>query len=449
MRPSRGCALIVSLLWLSACDVSIDPAPDEALGSAEQAVTTSEGFEAGSKSAYAVDDVTLASGTWQFDEALVGTLAGDVKNGAKAARLRGSGELTMEFDRTTGAGTFAVKYASYGTDANGTFTLSYSQDGGSSWTQVGSSHTTSSTLQTASFAVNRPGTIRFKLSKTDGGSNRIDLDDVSITDYASTPPPAADAGVSNPPPGTTPGADISVHTTLGLPSASTTSNWNSYLSVKSQYVLSYNATRKVPNWVSWELNSQYLGSAPRQNNYRTDNTLPAGMPQATAADYSGSGYARGHMCPSADRTLSTSANGQTFFLSNMVPQAENNNSGPWEKLETYTRALATSGKELFIISGGAFTSSSATVGNGVAVPDSTWKVVVVLDHANVGPSAVTTSTRVIGVIMPNRDSQISPSNTWQQYRVSVRSIESLTHFNFLSDVSQSVQDVVETRVDNL
>jgi hypothetical protein len=31
----------------------------------------------------------------------------------------------------------------------------------------------------------------------------------------------------------------------------------------------------------------------------------------------------------------------------------------------------------------------------------------------------------------------------------VRSIEGLTSLNFLSDVAQSTQDVVETRVDNL
>ena len=36
---------------------------------------------------------------------------------------------------------------------------------------------------------------------------------------------------------------------------------NNFLSVKSGYVVSYNSSRKVPNWVSWELNTTYLGSA--------------------------------------------------------------------------------------------------------------------------------------------------------------------------------------------
>ena len=64
---------------------------------------------------------------------------------------------------------------------------------------------------------------------------------------------------------------------------------NSFLSVKSQYVISYNSGRKIPNWVSWELNTSYLGSTPRQDDFRPDDTLPPTLPQAQLADYSGSG----------------------------------------------------------------------------------------------------------------------------------------------------------------
>src|SRR5262249_21994129 len=185
----------------------------------------------------------------------------------------------------------------------------------------------------------------------------------------------------------------------------------------------------------------------RSNTYRADDTLPASMPQAKLSDYSGSGYDRGHMCPSADRTKSTTANAQTFYLSNMVPQAHSNNSGPWEKLETYERSLATSGKELFVVAGGIY-GSSKTIGAGVAVPAQTWKVVVVLDRVGLGAADVTSATRVIAVAMPNDDSAISTSDSWQKYRVSVRSIEDQTGLDFLSDVDPAVQDVVETQVDS-
>jgi endonuclease G len=244
------------------------------------------------------------------------------------------------------------------------------------------------------------------------------------------------------------GAQLSVHTTMGIPSPTSTSDPNSFLSVKSGYVLSYNSSRKVPNWVSWELNPSYVGSAARQNDYRSDDTLPATLPQASLADYSGSGYDRGHMCPSADRTLTIASNSQTFFLSNMVPQAANNNQGPWEQLESECRNLVAAGKELFIISGGTFSASSNIVGNGVVVPDQTFKVIVVLDAVGQGTSAVTTTTRVIGVLMPNENALIDISADWHMFRVSVDTIEAQTGYDFLSDVPPAVQAVVEARVDN-
>ncbi|HEX7840191.1 MAG TPA: DNA/RNA non-specific endonuclease [Kofleriaceae bacterium] len=244
------------------------------------------------------------------------------------------------------------------------------------------------------------------------------------------------------------GVLLSVHTTLGLPSPVSTLDLNSFLSVKPEYVVSYNSGRKVPNWVSWELNTSYLGSTARQDDYRPDDTLPVTLPQAQLADYSGSGYDRGHMCPSADRTLTVAANSDTFFLTNMVPQAANNNQGPWNDLENECRTLARAGKELFIISGGTFSATSNLVGSGVVVPDETFKVIVVLDAVGQGPADVTANTRVIAVLMPNENVLIGQSTPWRNFRVSVDSIEALTGYDFLSDVDPAVQAVVEARVDN-
>jgi len=421
--------------------------------------TISEGFETGSKTGYAAADVTLGTGTWNLDDSLIGSLSTDIKDGSQSARIRNSGTVSMKFDHA-GAGTVTVKHATYGTDANGSWGLFYSLDQGSTWTQKGSAVTTAPTsLGTATFAINQSGNVRFQIRKLDGGTNRIDIDDVTIGDFSSggggtdAGTGGGDSGGGGTDSGSgssvgTGGAKVSVHTTLGLPSAASTSNSNDYLSVKSQYVVAYNSSRKIPNWVSWELNSNYLGSIARSDDFRVDDTLPSGIAQAALADYSGSGFDRGHMCPSGDRTLTTAANQQTFYLTNMVPQAGNNNRGPWEKFETYSRTLANSGKELFVVSGGIVTSGSATIGAGVVVPDSTFKVVAVLDKVGQGPANVTTSTRVIAIVIPNDDSQVSLSADWTGYRVSARSIEQATHLNFLADVPQSIQDAVETRVDN-
>ena len=446
----RPLAILLTSLVLAAAPtgcatVAFSDAEESTL---DQALSTTEGFETGSKTAYAAANVTLSSGSWNMNDALIGNLSTDVKSGSAAARVRNSGTVTMNFDRT-GAALVTVKSATFGSDASGSWGLYSSTDHGSTWAKVGSTIATSGTLSSATFTVNVAGSVRFSLRKLDGGSNRIDLDDVSITDYTGGGGGSGGTGGTGGSGGTggVTGASVSVHAKLGLPSAASASNWDDFLSVKSQYVLAYNSSRKIPNWVSWELNSSYIGSQARLDNFRPDDTLPTGMPQASLADFSGSGYDRGHMCPSGDRTANAAANSLTFYLSNMVPQAANNNQGPWEKLESYSRTLAGQGKELFIVSGG--TGSAGTIGAGVVVPDSTFKVIAVLDQVGQGPADVSTSTRLIAIVIPNNDSQVAKADDWKPYRVSVRSVEALTGLNFLSDVSPAVQDVIEPRVDNL
>src|SRR3982751_1738025 len=67
-------------------------------GESNPLASLTEGFESGSKGSYATGNVTLASGSWTLNDALIGNLAGDVKDGAKAARVRNSGRVTMNFD---------------------------------------------------------------------------------------------------------------------------------------------------------------------------------------------------------------------------------------------------------------------------------------------------------------------------------------------------------------
>jgi endonuclease G len=447
MRDTRSrlfSIVLISFLAGAAGCLGAAPGDDpEDTGEAVSAVTTTEGFEAGTKAAYAAAAVTLGSGSWNLDDALIGNTTSDVLTGTKSARIRNAGTVTMLFDRTAGAGTVTLHHAVFGTDATGTWALFSSQNAGSTWTQVGTTRTASgSTFATATFTVNLSGTIRFQIRKLDGGTNRINIDDISITDFGTTTPPPP------PPPGNGAGAALSKHTTMGIPAPVSTSTPNAFLSVKSGYVESYNASRKVPNWVSWELNTSYLGSTARQDDFRVDDTFPSSEAQAALADYSGSGYDRGHMCPSADRTLTVAANQQTFYLTNMVPQAAHNNQGPWAVMENDLRDLADAGNELFIIAGGTFSSTSNTIGSGVVVPDKTFKVVVVLPSVGQGVSAVTTSTRVISVMMPNEDAQISQTADWHTFRVSVDAIEAATGYDFLSDVPTAVQAVIEARVDN-
>ncbi len=248
-------------------------------------------------------------------------------------------------------------------------------------------------------------------------------------------------------------SSVSVHLTMGNPSNAGTST-NNLLLNKAQYAVGYNCAAGRPNWVSWQLNNSWLGSTPRQDDFRADTTLPSGCYRVGSTSYSGSGFDRGHMTPSADRTNSVASNSATFLMTNMIPQAPDNNQGVWASLETYERDLVVNqGKELYIISGvyGSGGTGSAgsktTIDSGrIAVPARTWKIIVVVTPGT-GLSGVNTSTRVIAVDIPN--TQGVRTADWRNYRVSVDSLESKTGYDFLSQVSTSIQSTIEARVDNL
>ena len=183
---------------------------------------------------------------------------------------------------------------------------------------------------------------------------------------------------------------------------------NNYLMSKAQYALSYNRSRAIPNWVSWHLDPLWLGTAPRQDDFREDPTLPAGWFRVQDGSYSGSGFDRGHHCPSADRTNTIPDNSATFLMTNMMPQAPNNNQGPWAQLEEYSRTLVDEGNELYIIMGGAGQggvgsngAANTIAGGQVVVPAYTWKVIIVLPQGVNDVDRVVRTTRTIAVIMPN------------------------------------------------
>ena len=245
------------------------------------------------------------------------------------------------------------------------------------------------------------------------------------------------------------GASVSVHTALGFPGAAlgTIDSVTAYLSVKPQYVLSYDGARRVPNWVSWELNKTWLGAVARQNDFRPDDTFPDEIPQAQLSDYAGSGWDRGHLCPSEDRTATVDDNRSTFYLTNMVPQADSANGGPWAQLESYLRHLAATGKELSVVAGGMFAGPTKTIGAGaVAIPSATFKVVVVLDRPGQGIADVTFQTRVISVVIPN-EASVSRTADWRSFRVRPRDVEMATGLRLFADVPHEVREVLVDRVD--
>ena len=242
-----------------------------------------------------------------------------------------------------------------------------------------------------------------------------------------------------------------IHVKMGIPkNIRETNSDDEYLlqSPDRPYVTSYNNSKLIPNWSSWQLNKDWLGNAPRRNDFRPDPALPKGWYQVRSSDYNNSGYDRGHMTPAADRDNISKNISATFLMTNIVPQTPDNNQGPWAQLENYSRRLAQQGKELYIVSGGYGNTRSIGKGNvKITVPDRVWKVIVVMDKMELNASDVTANTRIIAIDMPNQ--QGIKDTDWRKYRVSVDLIEERAGYDLLTNVASEVQVQIEGKVDQV
>ncbi len=417
-----------------------------------------ETFENGSKNGYAAGEEKLSSGTWSLDDALIGDSDRDFKNGRKAVRLKDKGKLTMQFDVVANSVSFS--YGAYDTDKAASLELWIATDG-RTWKKAGVISTIKGKLETARFGVN--GKVRLEIRNTSNSGARVNVDDVS---WGNAPSPIVnnDKPVGNNQVTTNNEISNAVgnakdndHLLLGNPSNAQTNvtQADNYLLIKRQYALSYSKTRGTPNWVAWHLNKSWKGDAKRSGDFESDPNLPAGWYQVTTKDYSGSGFDRGHMCPSDDRDASDADNKATFIMTNIAPQTADNNQETWRLLEEYARRLVMNeNKELYIICGSYGKGGTNKdkerkneLANGkITVPARFWKIIVVLDNGNNDLQRINANTRVIAIDTPNtHDVDEKPLIT---YRVNVRAIEKATGYNFFSNLPQSLQDQLENKIDN-
>ncbi|UUZ92634.1 GldG family protein [Paenibacillus sp. P25] len=142
-------------------------------------VILSENFDTGTKGAYTAGNVTLSSGSWNFNNALLGNLTTDAKTGAQSARIKAAGSITMNFD-VTDAAQVKLSVANFGSDTGATWKLQKSTNGGSTWTDVTSAATATSTLTVQTINVGVTGTVRFRVAVAGTTNSRLNVDNFQV-----------------------------------------------------------------------------------------------------------------------------------------------------------------------------------------------------------------------------------------------------------------------------
>ena len=150
---------------------------------------------------------------------------------------------------------------------------------------------------------------------------------------------------------------------------------------KLNYCVGYNTTSKASSWTAfkwypgfssnnkgwnrnyWRNGETFNGYGGTRDPFQPDPVLPAEY-RLTSEDYDNWSYQRGHMLGSADRLNSKEANGQTFYLSNIMPQLKDfNEHGIWWELESWLRSTYDQSSfrdTLYVVKGGTVNAGNYT-----------------------------------------------------------------------------------------
>ena len=195
----------------------------------------------------------------------------------------------------------------------------------------------------------------------------------------------------------------------------------------------FNPDLHIPNVVIYEITvDEADGTLPRYKNFITDDRVEG---CATPDDYSYSGYDRGHMAPAGDMKWDKDAMRESFYMTNICPQAKSLNTGAWNKLESRVRDWAKRDSALIVASGPILGDSMPTIGDSkVAVPPRFFKILLA-SHA-VPP-------RAIAFIYDNARA----TGSLEQHAVSVDVVEDATGIDFFSALPDELEDAIEAQCD--
>lgn len=201
--------------------------------------------------------------------------------------------------------------------------------------------------------------------------------------------------------------------------------------VRTGYTLSYDADFKTPQWVAWTLDKRKVGGTVK----RADKFVPdpdVRGAKAYPADYTNSGYDRGHIAPAGDMKWSAEAMTESFYMTNICPQNRNLNRGDWKDLEELERDWATAHGTLYIAAGPVYESKCPQrIGaHRVAVPDAFFKVLL-LGY----PGA----PKAFAFLFPNK----SGSRPLTACQLTVDELEERTGMDFFASLPDSVEGRIE------
>ena len=202
------------------------------------------------------------------------------------------------------------------------------------------------------------------------------------------------------------------------------------------FVSGYCEEFKNPLWVSYRVDQAFSASAPkRPPRFLVDSRTRSRINQNA---YKNSGYDRGHMAPNfaiASR-YGPLAQGETFLMTNIVPQKPDLNRKLWEKLERLEVDYSNRHLKIWVMVGPIFDDDRQTMNSGIEIPDAFYKIL--LDEQE-----NTRELRFLSFLIPQ---SVRGNEPLQQFLTSVDEIERQTGLDFFWALNDPHEEFLEGQV---
>lgn len=182
-------------------------------------------------------------------------------------------------------------------------------------------------------------------------------------------------------------------------------------------------------------------SSPSWDPFQPDPDLPPEV-RTELEDYSGTGYNRGHICPSADRLCSMDANEQTFYLSNMQPQIYAFNGGVWGNMENQLRKWNENSfrDTLFVCKGGTIADGQTLSSPTELVKNSRMKLPVPKYFFMAILCKKNNTYKAIAFLAEHK---YDDSTNLVPYTLSIDELEQFTGIDFFCNLPDKIENAVE------
>lgn len=211
------------------------------------------------------------------------------------------------------------------------------------------------------------------------------------------------------------------------------------------FSVEWDCDKRSQRWTCYQMHRGYSGKYGRVSDFYFDTT------NLNSNEYWGeykyfSGYDRGHICPSGDRTASKEMNEQTFVMTNMQPQYhkfnsydDNGNNGLWLRMENQLRKWAdklSATDTIFVCKGGTIDSETniiTRIGGKLIVPK--YFYMAILRKSSFGYAGM--------AFWSEQKNAWRTNETLGSHAISIAELEKRTGIDFFCNLPDDVEAQVE------